>query len=279
MLGYDVGMLQTGVLIAIEGIDGAGKTTQADILTERLRGAGFDVVRTKEPTNGPWGQRIRATSETGRLSPDEELDAFIKDRQEHVRDLINPSLAAGKIVILDRYYFSTAAYQGARGMDVDELLAVNEAFAPRPDLLVLLEVTPRVGISRIRKRGDKENLFEREENLAKAGAIFATLKGDFILRVDGLKTIEQVTESILRRLVEGSLYRRLCLRSPQPAQCEGTYCASFGAGCDYPGVLQAFPDREAEALLPEVQKIVSDLSLTPEQRVAAIQELARTLEA
>ena len=172
-----------------------------------------------------------------------------------------------------------AAYQGARGMDVDELLSVNEAFAPRPDLLVLLEVTPRVGISRIRKRGDKENLFEREEDLAKAGAIFSILKGDFILRVDGLKVIQQVTESILQRLTDGPLYRRLCLRSPQPPQCEGAYCASYKIGCGYPGVRQAFPDREAGALLPEVQKIVSDPSLTPEQRLDAIRDLASTLGA
>src|SRR5206468_12564349 len=119
---------------------------------------------------------LRESASTGRLAPAEELHAFLEDRREHVATLIRPALAAGKVVIVDRYYFSTAAYQGARGQDPDELIRINEEFAPKPDLLVLLVVTPQQGIARIGQRGDAGNLFEREEDLAKSAAIFARLE-------------------------------------------------------------------------------------------------------
>ena len=152
--------LSHGILIAIEGIDGAGKTTQAAQLARRLEGAGFSVLTTKEPTDrSEHGRRIRASSIGGRLSLTDELHAFIEDRREHVHSLILPALAAGQIVIVDRYYFSSAAYQGARGGDVGRILLANESFAPAPDLLVHLVVDPSIGVARIRARGDVANEF------------------------------------------------------------------------------------------------------------------------
>src|SRR5262245_41663250 len=103
-----------GILVAVEGIDGAGKSTLADWLVARLYAHGFDVLRTREPTGGPWGQKLRASMTQGRLSPKEELRAFVEDRREHVEQEIRPALADGRVVVIDRYYFSTAAYQGAR---------------------------------------------------------------------------------------------------------------------------------------------------------------------
>lgn len=159
-----------GILVAVEGIDGAGKTTQAAAIVEQLRGVGLDVVTSKEPTSGVWGQRLRESAATGRMAPSEELAAFIEDRKEHVRELIRPALDAGKVVVLDRYYFSTAAYQGARGMDWRSILEQNEAFAPQPDLLVVLRVDPKVGLTRVASRGDEANLFEREESASRPTA-------------------------------------------------------------------------------------------------------------
>src|SRR4051812_21534342 len=95
-----------GVLVAVEGIDGAGKTTQTRLVADRLRALGFDVVTSKEPTTGRWGQMLRDSALTGRLEPAEELAAFVADRREHVATLIEPALGAGKIVLVDRYYFS-----------------------------------------------------------------------------------------------------------------------------------------------------------------------------
>ncbi|HEU5057884.1 MAG TPA: dTMP kinase [Kofleriaceae bacterium] len=163
-----------GVLVAFEGIDGAGKTTQVRLLEARLDAEGIPFVSTKEPTTGPWGQRIRSSAQTGRMSAADELDAFVRDRREHVADLIEPSLAAGRVVIVDRYYPSTVAYQGARGLDPADLLALN-SFAPTPDVLIILDVDPGLGLQRIRQRGDRADLFELEEELTKVRAIFRAL--------------------------------------------------------------------------------------------------------
>ncbi len=128
-----------GLLIAIEGIDGAGKSTLARRLATTLEAAGARVVLSKEPTNGPWGTQLRQSAATGRLSADEEAELLIRDRHEHVDTLIAPALARGDIVILDRYFPSMLAYQGAAGLPLDDLLERN-AFAPRPDVLLLLDL-------------------------------------------------------------------------------------------------------------------------------------------
>ncbi|MCC8496113.1 dTMP kinase [Xanthomonas hortorum pv. gardneri] len=164
-----------GLLIAIEGIDGAGKTTLACSLATTLEAAGAHVVLSKEPTNGPWGTKLRQSAATGRLSADEEAELLIRDRHEHVDTLIAPALARGEIVILDRYFPSMVAYQGAAGLPLDALLERN-AFAPRPDVLLLLDLPPPTGLARIRARGDAPNHFETQDNLERCRAIFNTLQ-------------------------------------------------------------------------------------------------------
>src|SRR5690606_29927239 len=108
-------MMPRGLFIVLEGIDGTGKSTQAVRLGEWFSRAGHEVLISREPTDGPWGRKLRESAATGRLSADEELECFLEDRRQHVRELIEPALREGKVVILDRYYFSTMAYQGARG--------------------------------------------------------------------------------------------------------------------------------------------------------------------
>ncbi|MGV7205182.1 dTMP kinase [Xanthomonas axonopodis pv. cajani] len=164
-----------GLLIAIEGIDGAGKTTLARRLAATLEAAGARVVLSKEPTNGLWGTQLRQSAATGRLSAEEEAELLIRDRHEHVDTLIAPALARGDIVILDRYFPSMVAYQGAAGLPLDELLERN-AFAPRPDVLLLLDLPPPTGLARIRARGDAPNYFETQDNLERCRTIFAALE-------------------------------------------------------------------------------------------------------
>lgn len=213
-----------GILVAIEGIDGAGKTTQVGLLSERLRRSGFSVVQTKEPTDGPWGKIVRNSAATGRLNVEDELASFLKDRQEHVDNLINPSLNDGLIVIVDRYYFSTAAYQGARGLSVDSILAQNEMFAPQPDLLFILDVEPVVGLQRIRARGDSANLFEQEDSLLKCADIFRNMKKSYLRRIDGHLSIEAVHESIYHCFRSGPLFQRLCMKTNKE-HCEPEFCS------------------------------------------------------
>jgi dTMP kinase len=187
-----------GFLIAFEGIDGAGKTTQAHFLQETLQEEGLPTIRTKEPTTGQYGQILRDSALTGRLSADEELEYFIKDRQEHIETKIQPALDSGKIVIVDRYYFSTAAYQGCRGLDPVKLIARNEEFAPQPDLLFLLDLEPQIGLDRIRTRGDRANHFEKTDTLTKARKIFLAVNKPYKVVIDATKTAEEVKATILQ---------------------------------------------------------------------------------
>ena len=197
---------RTGILVAVEGIDGAGKTTQVRRVEALLREAGVPVVVTKEPTSGAWGRRIRESARAGRMPPEEELEAFLRDREEHVRDLLLPALQDGKVVIVDRYYFSTVAYQGARGLDPAELLRRN-AFAPAPDILVVLDVPPEVGLRRVRERGDVADHFEREDELRRVREIFRTLDLPYLHLIDGTQAPDLITERI-RGLVFDRLGRR-----------------------------------------------------------------------
>ncbi|WP_193214481.1 dTMP kinase [Luteolibacter marinus] len=172
-----------GLFIVLEGIDGTGKSTQTQRLAEWFRSRGREVVASREPTDGPWGQKIRATAATGRLSPEEELDYFLKDRREHVEQLIAPALAAGKVVILDRYYFSTMAYQGSRGVDPAEIRRLNEEFAPVPDLLVILDLDVDTALTRIGGRGDTANEFEKADSLARCREVFLSLADEPFVHV------------------------------------------------------------------------------------------------
>jgi dTMP kinase len=163
------------MLIAFEGIDGAGKSTQARALATALEQRGHTVLLTREPTDGPAGQRLRASARTGRLPAREELELFLQDRREHVQQELLPALERGQIVLIDRYYPSTVAYQGARGLDPQELLALNESFAPLPARVVLLDLEPKGGVGRVRGRDITEDAFEREEDLRRAREIFLWL--------------------------------------------------------------------------------------------------------
>lgn len=186
-----------GALVAVEGIDGAGKSTQARLLADALRARGREVVLTKEPTDGPIGRRIRETARTGRLPPEEELALFLADRREHVDQLVRPAVARGAVVIVDRYFYSTAAYQGSRGLDPADILERNLAFAPVPDVVVLLTIEPAAGVSRVRGRDGAENHFERLADLVRCAAVFDALTRPEIVRVDGARPADAVHADVL----------------------------------------------------------------------------------
>lgn len=192
--------LARGALVVFEGIDGAGKTTQAQTLVDSLRAEGFEALYSKEPTEGPWGLRIRQSAQSERLAPQDELQAFLEDRREHVQQLIKPALASGVVVVLDRYYYSNAAYQGARGADAAAIIAANEEFAPRPDLLILLDVPVDVGLQRVHARGLGVSAFERAEALEMSARLFRALDLPFLLRLDGQRRAEDLSAEILGRV-------------------------------------------------------------------------------
>jgi dTMP kinase len=214
---------ERGILIAVEGIDGAGKTTQVKKLKQSLRSAGESVVSSKEPTTGQWGSILRRSAQTGRLSLPEELETFIKDRTEHVAQLIQPNLNAGAIVILDRYFYSTIAYQGARGADVNSVTEEMVSRFPVPDAVFVLDVDPVIGIHRIANdRGEEPNHFEDRSSLAEARVIFNQMRGENIFRVDGSMSIQEVRTKIMELFVSGPLRDKRCAKSygcDDPVHC------------------------------------------------------------
>ena len=185
-------MARPGFLLVLEGIDGSGKSTLARRLADWLRGRGREVITSREPTDGPHGTALRRSAKTGRLSLEAELDLFQKDRAEHVATLISPALARGAVVILDRYYFSTAAYQGARGLDPQAIIEANEAFAPVPDIVLLLDLDPVGGSARIQRRGDALDDFEALDYQREVRRIFLTIERPFIHRIDAARSAEAV---------------------------------------------------------------------------------------
>lgn len=185
------------MFIVIEGIDGTGKSTQAQQLAAWLREQGREVIVDYEPTLGVHGRKLRDSFVNGRLAPEEELELFLADRREHVEQVIAPALAEDKTVILDRYYFSNMAYQGAIGFDPAEIRRRNEAFAPVPDLLFILDLDVDTALSRIGGRGDTANEFEKRENLERCREIFLSLRDEPFARViDTCGTMDEVQASI-----------------------------------------------------------------------------------
>lgn len=205
-----------GMLIAFEGIDGAGKTTQVGLLADFLRSVGETVLQSKEPTDGPSGRIIRESAATGRLPVERELALFVEDRKHHVREKIAPALARGDTVLLDRYFYSTVAYQGARGRNTSTLLAEMLTIAPKPDVVVLLDVPPETGLARIKiGRRETPNAFEKSSSLRPVRNIFLRIAKEEsnVLCIDATPQIESVQSAILDALIQGPFKGKHCAKS------------------------------------------------------------------
>ena len=193
--------LRRGLLVVLEGIDGSGKTTQARALLRRLRYRGYKAAFFREPTRGRWGREIKKlAARADSLTPGEELELFVKDRRENVKNNLRPALESGKAVVLDRYYFSTIAYQGAKGIDTVKIRRMNEAFAVKPDLVVILDVDANAGLARIRGRKTRDELFERADYLVRVGRIFRSFEGPEFVHIDGRGDRRAIGKAIWARV-------------------------------------------------------------------------------
>lgn len=192
-----------GMLIVIEGIDGTGKSTLCAALAADLKRRGIDCIRSREPTNGPHGRRIREIAVSGRddVSLEEELGLFIEDRRQHVAEVIRPGLESGRVVLLDRYFYSTMAYQGARGADPAAIREMNRTFAPEADLLVILELDVETALQRVREsRGSIPDAFEGEAYLRKVDTGFRGIDHPNLLRLDARSRTEELVSQIVERV-------------------------------------------------------------------------------
>lgn len=170
-------------LIVLEGPEGAGKSTQVKRLAEFLGKAGHQVVSLREPGGTPVGDEIRFKVLQSQLDivPTAESLLFMASRAQLVEREIKPALAAGKTVVLDRFYLSTYAYQAAgRGLPLDQIVAANRLAISdvRPDLTVILALPAAEGMARASKRGTKDRIERAEsdfhERVVTAFAEFAT---------------------------------------------------------------------------------------------------------
>jgi len=190
--------VKRGLLIVFEGLDGCGKSTQLRRAARCLRDRGFEPVVTREPTDGPWGRRIREMAREGvGVPPETELEWFFEDRREHMRDVVEPALAAGRIVLSDRSYLSTVAYQGARGLDPAKILEDSEAEFARPDLILLFVICAKEGLARVSARGgESEPVFENLEFLERVGRVFEAMAVDGLERIDASGSEEEIANRV-----------------------------------------------------------------------------------
>jgi dTMP kinase len=186
-------MSKKGMFICIEGLDGSGKSTQAKILAKKLSKT-YSAIYTAEPSQGKTGKFIRKRLyEKTRMPTTVEALLFAADRLEHVQNLVAPALAEGKVVISDRYVYSSLAYQGSAGLSLEWIEALNSK-ALKPDLSIFIDVEPKVVLERLkRKLSVMENL-ETQEKVREIYLKYAK-KGELIL-IDGGKSKREVADSL-----------------------------------------------------------------------------------
>jgi len=187
-------MSAKSLFIVFEGIDGSGKTTVSKLVAESLQKKNINVKWHREPTESDSGKQIREfLSGNIQLSRLEQLNLFIKDRKESVSKTIKPSLAAGTTIIQDRYYFSTAAYQGENAEDAEEILERNlsENF-PTPDIVYFLDITPEEAKDRRASRGGKKEAFDDEENQERIYGNYLSVLPEEAIFIDATQNLETI---------------------------------------------------------------------------------------
>ncbi len=174
-----------GKHISIEGLDGCGKSTHAKLLARWLRAQGRRVIITDEPTNSTIGKIIKQVLR-GEVRVPVAVEAllFATDRVQHVKNVIEPAVRAGKVVLNERYIYSSLAYQSARGLPMAWIRSINR-YAPKPDLTILIDVPADAALARI-KPSRKLDEFERDMRLQKR----VRRNYLYIARLEGLKVVD-----------------------------------------------------------------------------------------
>ena len=187
-------MGKRGIFIVIEGLDGSGKTTQATLLAKKLSQK-HDVMLTAEPSRGKIGSFIRegCLYEDKRLPTEAEALLFAADRIEHMQKEVKPALDVGKLVICDRYIYSSLAYQGSAGLSLEWIKTIN-ARALQPDFSIFIDVPPERVLERLQR---KKSVMETLETQQKVREVYLKYveKGE-LFRVDGDRPKEIVSDAL-----------------------------------------------------------------------------------
>ena len=193
-------MSKKGVFICIEGLDGCGKTTQARLLAKKLRKS-HNALYTTEPSRGKIGTFIRNRCLYGekRLSAVVEALLFAADRVEHVKNEVLPALREGKLVISDRYVYSSLAYQGAAGLSLEWIEKVN-VHALKPDLAIFIDVDPKTVMRRLKPQKSVMENMETQQRVRDLYLGFVA-KGELV-RLDGDRTKDEVAEALSKMVLQ-----------------------------------------------------------------------------
>ncbi|MCA0905164.1 dTMP kinase [Ruegeria marisrubri] len=199
-------MTKAGLFLTFEGIDGSGKSTQARMLAEHLRAQGHEVVLTREPGGSAGAEEIRSLVLEGdpdRWSAETEILLFTAARRDHLERTIAPALAAGKVVICDRFADSTRMYQGLSRGDLRNLVDQLHSLmiGREPDMTLLIDMDPETGLARAKGRQGTEERFEDfgPELQKKMRAGFLALADEFPDRfhiVDGNRDMDSVAQDV-----------------------------------------------------------------------------------
>lgn len=192
-------MIRSPLFILFEGIDGSGKSTQSILLHQYLNKIGVPAVLLSEPTNGPWGKKIREML-SGSVAPpaEEQHRLFILDREDDICRNVSPALGKGITVVMDRYFYSNAAYQGASGLSSETILNANrEKGFPEPDRVYLIDIEPETALKRISLRSGCSDIFERRSFLDRVRSIYRSLAGERFCVLDGAMSAGDVFSAVL----------------------------------------------------------------------------------
>lgn len=196
------------MFLVIEGLDGAGTTTQAGQLAQALRARGLRTTETHEPTERPIGRTLRQALRRELTLPDgEPLDPatmallFAADRIDHLRATVEPALRRGEVVISDRYVHSSLAYQSDE-LPIRWVDAIN-ARARKADLVLWLEVPVEVCLERLARRGGVPDIYERKDVLERVAQRYEEalrLRPERVVRIDGTASLDGVTSELVRAI-------------------------------------------------------------------------------
>ncbi|MEI0478996.1 dTMP kinase [Brachyspira pulli] len=194
-----------GKLIVLEGIDGSGKSTHGMNIANELNNIGIKSIYTFEPTHAYYGSKLRESMLSKDLKPEEELSLFIADRKEHITHMIKPALNDGYVVVLDRYMYSSIAYQGAKGIDQEYIYNLHKDFIIEPDLVFIFHLPIETALNRIMQKRGFVDRFENETYLKKVDEIFSSFNEPYMHHINADRDEETLKKELIQFIKDSKI--------------------------------------------------------------------------